>query len=82
MEGDTEGATAQGLEIPKTVLACSCPCTLVCPGTSVSWSLGLSFPPDQEEGVVLGEIPALRGSQIVGSGALSSDARASQPRGP
>lgn len=55
---------------------------LVCPGVSVSWSLGLSFPPDQEEGVVLGEIPAPRGSQILGRGVLSSDASASQPRGP
>lgn len=55
---------------------------LVCPGASVSWSLGLSFPPDQEEGVVLGEIPEPRGSQILGSGVLSSDASASQPRGP
>lgn len=54
----------------------------MCPGASISCSLGLSFLPDQEEGVVLGETSAPRRSQVLGSGALGWSASAFAIKGP
>lgn len=81
MEGDT-GATAQYWESRGLSSSPFLPFHVVCPAARVSWSMGLSFPPDQEEGVVLGGISAPGGSQILAGGALSLGASASQPRGP
>lgn len=78
MEGDTEGATAQNWESQGLRSSPFLPFHALRPGASISWSLGLSSPPDQEEGVVLREISAPRGSQILESGVLSSSASASQ----
>lgn len=80
VEGHT-GATVQQWESQGLSSSLFLTFHAVGPGASVSWSLGLRFPPDQE-GVVLGEIFAPRGSQILAGGALSSGASASQPRGP